>query len=208
MGRNRYDALSWSKDDIESEAWKASLGGGAETWESRGRFQVELLSHFGLQSDHMFADFGCGPLRAGQFIIEYLKSGRYHGYDFNTDFLSIGRKLISDTPALSDKIPQLFSTVDQTLLASNYDFILAFSVLNHFRSKEDRRVFLQRLQMMKAGGRAFITHARWMAEEKMFHGLDLEQRMLTRKDLPEELNLMNWGWKRSDEVFPILELRR
>lgn len=208
MAGNRYDGLSWSKESIKAEIWKSALGGGAEKWETRGRFQVKLLEQLGLRPYHKFLDFGCGPLRAGKYFIGYLDAGCYHGYDFNEDFIGIGRNLIGSTPTLSEKTPDVFSTQDKDWTEASYDYVLLFSVLNHFQSQEERNVFLRKLEELRKGTRVYITHARWMTTEQEFHNLSLSQRLLTPDDLPQDLNPVKWGWPNREEIFPILELVR
>ena len=207
MTRNRYDGLSFSEEDILSENYKKNLGGGPKQWELRGRFQVELLKHLGMQSNSRLADFGCGPLRAGQHIIKFLDEGQYDGYDFNDDFLRIGRELVTSTPELSKKNPQVFSSKDTDFLQTGYDYIIAFSVLNHFQNKEERKQFLHSLKTLTAGTRIYITHAKWMHTEEEFHGLDLEHRLMHQSDFPERLNIEKWGWNEGSNVFPLLEIK-
>lgn len=46
-----------------------------------GREVLELLQRHGLKPNHYLLDFGCGSLRVGRWLIEYLNADRYFGID-------------------------------------------------------------------------------------------------------------------------------
>jgi len=45
----------------------------------------------GLKPNDMFVDFGCGTLRVGASLIEYLEPDRYVGFDIDEKILDVGR---------------------------------------------------------------------------------------------------------------------
>ena len=48
-----------------------------------GATQFRLLCTLGLRAHHTLLDFGCGSLRAGRLIINYLDADKYFGIDPN-----------------------------------------------------------------------------------------------------------------------------
>ncbi|HTR18374.1 MAG TPA: hypothetical protein VMH91_00090, partial [Candidatus Paceibacterota bacterium] len=44
-------------------------------------FQLERLIAHGIKPQHTLLDIGCGYLRGGQYIIDYLEEGNYTGTD-------------------------------------------------------------------------------------------------------------------------------
>jgi hypothetical protein len=44
-------------------------------------FQIKFLIEAGLEPEHYFCDLGCGTLRVGLPVIEYLAPGRYFGWN-------------------------------------------------------------------------------------------------------------------------------
>src|ERR1700674_1277415 len=48
-----------------------------------GATQFRLLCTLGLRANHYLLDFGCGSLRAGRLLINYLDHGRYFGIEPN-----------------------------------------------------------------------------------------------------------------------------
>ena len=45
--------------------------------DSMGATQFRLVTFSGLQEGHSYLDLGCGSLRAGKLILQYLLSNRY-----------------------------------------------------------------------------------------------------------------------------------
>jgi cyclopropane fatty-acyl-phospholipid synthase-like methyltransferase len=48
----------------------------------------------GLKPSDVFVDFGCGTLRVGASLIEYLEPDRYVGFDIDQKILDVGRELL------------------------------------------------------------------------------------------------------------------
>jgi len=64
-----------------------SLVGPGDLWDVKRRFQLEFLLGAGLKPHHRLLDFGCGTLRGGLPLIEYLDQGNYVGLDVRTETL-------------------------------------------------------------------------------------------------------------------------
>lgn len=96
------------------------------------RFQFEFLTGRGLQPEHRLLDIGCGTLRGGLPLIEYLQADHYVGIDARAEVLEEARNEL-DEAGLTHKRPLLICASDpaQIELAERFDFIWAFSVLFH-----------------------------------------------------------------------------
>jgi SAM-dependent methyltransferase len=108
------------------------LVGPPEFWEMKRRFQIDFLRRQGLQPQHYLLDIGCGVLRGGIPIIEYIEVGHYYGIEARAKVLAEGRKELAETK-LEHKQPHL--TVGEHLgelsLKREFDYVWAFSVLIH-----------------------------------------------------------------------------
>jgi hypothetical protein len=60
-----------------------------------GRFELHELIARGVRPDDTFVDYGCGTLRLGVLLIEYLEPGRYFGLDIDERILAVGREQLS-----------------------------------------------------------------------------------------------------------------
>lgn len=109
-----------------------ALVGPAHLWEMKREFQFRFLLHMGLQPQHFLLDMGCGTLRGGIPLIEYLNERHYYGFEVRHDVLEEGRKELQEA-GLEQKKPSLISLdeVSALQLEQTFDVIWAFSVLIH-----------------------------------------------------------------------------
>jgi cyclopropane fatty-acyl-phospholipid synthase-like methyltransferase len=100
------------------------------------RFQFEFLTARGLQPEHRLLDIGCGTLRGGLPLIEYLQAEHYVGIEARAPVLEEARQEL-DEAGLTHKRPLLMCASDpsQIELTARFDFIWAFSVLFHLRDE-------------------------------------------------------------------------
>ncbi|MCP4148294.1 MAG: methyltransferase [bacterium] len=115
-----------------SEARRHSLVGPAQLWKMKRDFQIAFLKKSGLKQEHALLDLGCGTLRGGIPLIEYLDTGNYMGLDSREKIIEEAKKELL-TANLAHKEPILKINTDfQTLLVENkFAYIWAFSVLIH-----------------------------------------------------------------------------
>lgn len=212
-GRYDYARIRLSTADIEAKVYRRHLGGGAEEWDRRGRFQVVMLQALGLESHHRLLDAGCGPLRAGVHLIDALDEGRYCGIDFNPDFIATARFLVAADDRLAAKAPRLERLDDfacEQLGADRFDWVLAFSVLNHC-DDATRRAFFDRVPAVLAPhATVVVTHADWF-DESLLHGGRLAMARMLRgpDDLGAGIDLTAWGFAPPPEgkMFPVAVLQ-
>lgn len=109
-----------------------ALVGPPKLWEMKRRFQFEFLHSRGLRTEHRLLDIGCGTLRGGIPLIEYLEIGHYTGIEARGGVLDEGRKELVEA-GLEHKLPLLIRASDpaQVRLEDPVDFTWAFSVLFH-----------------------------------------------------------------------------
>ena len=108
------------------------LVGPPEFWEMKRSFQIGFLRQHGLQPQHYLLDIGCGVLRGGIPIINYLEVGHYYGVEARPKVLAEGRKELAESK-LEHKRPVLTvgEHVGELSLGREFDFLWAFSVLIH-----------------------------------------------------------------------------
>lgn len=96
------------------------------------KFQIEFLKTMGLSKSDRFLDIGCGTLRGGIPIIDYLDTGNYTGIDVRKIVLDEAKKELKEE-RLKNKSPRLihFENIRDLNFKKKFDYIFAFAVLGH-----------------------------------------------------------------------------
>ncbi len=117
---------------VNDPAARHSLVGPADLWEMKRQFQIDFLRRAGLMPSHELLDFGCGTLRGGIPLIEYLQPGHYTGVEVRREVLEEGRRELEES-GLTVKRPCLVSCDDLASLdlGRRFDVAWAFAVLIH-----------------------------------------------------------------------------
>jgi SAM-dependent methyltransferase len=133
MRRVRRRAPQWHRD---------AVGG---MWEEIGRLQLSFLVSQGLRPQHSLLDIGCGSLRGGVHLIDYLDPGRYVGVDRDAALLHAGRDIELKPGTLPMKRPLLVEMADFDFarLGRRFEFALAQSLFTHLTLNEILRCLLQ-----------------------------------------------------------------
>lgn len=122
-----------SRKIIWSEAERRhALVGKAELWKMKQEFQFNFLQKQGLETSSTFCDIGCGTLRGGIPIIQYLEPQHYWGIDVRVEAINEAVKEVKRVELLYKK-PSIIHAEQLSPLADlpKFDFIWAFSVLFH-----------------------------------------------------------------------------
>lgn len=100
--------------------------------------QFSILFNFGLRSCHKFLDFGCGSLRLGRLLIQYLHKGNYYGIEPREDLVAEGIKGNHLQELVNHKKPHLRISGDCNMSAFGiaFDYILAYSIFTHMPIKQ------------------------------------------------------------------------
>lgn len=208
--RRDYSKIHLDARQIAAGEYMNHLGGRAAAWRKRGEFQLELLRFMGLSHDHRLLDVGCGPIRAGLHFIRHLAAGGYTGVDFNPSFIQAAHRIV-DEAALAASMPSIsvLEEFDFRSVAGVFDWILAFSVLNHCIAEDRQRFFRRVHHVMHGASRLVVTHGAWFEESILAgSGLVLRRRIDSESALPPELALARWGFDGPGDRLPILEFVR
>lgn len=79
-----------TESDIYSDEYTNTFITSGNGWERDGLNQLNILIRNGLQPDMKLLEIGCGFLRGGSHIINYLDDYNYYGLDVNRRMLFIG----------------------------------------------------------------------------------------------------------------------
>ena len=131
MVRNSYDMPDRVAAALSSGQHRNFVGG---MWDELGPQQLEALIELGLEAHHTLLDVGCGALRAGRHIVDYLNPGNYHGFDLLPGLIAAGYDT-ELSPAQRGRLPRenlRGGDITEGLpFVGPFDVALAWSLFSH-----------------------------------------------------------------------------
>jgi SAM-dependent methyltransferase len=135
--RHRGDHIGYYREVVADDLRRgqATAVGNAQrpAWRRIGRLQFDYLKQHGLRPQHYVLEIGCGNLRAGWRIINYLRPGHYYGADISPDVILAAQDTVV-AQGLTAKVPHLTVVKDMKygFLPDDYfDVVHAHSVFSH-----------------------------------------------------------------------------
>jgi SAM-dependent methyltransferase len=138
--------------DEQSE--RHQLVGPAHLWKQKRHWQMGFLLAHGLLPSDRFLDVGCGTLRGGIPVIEYLDEGHYTGIDVREIAIEEAKKELASYPQLAAKRPRLLLSTgfDSLPDLGPIDRAWSFSVLIHMEDEISAGCLLYLAQALRVGG--------------------------------------------------------
>ena len=115
-----------------SDHYRAYVGPPGQ-FDFMGATQFALATSLGLREEHRYLDVGCGSLRAGRFMMQYLLPERYFGIEPN-DWLwkeSLRSEIGEDIVRIKKPHFDTNSNFDFTVFGADFDMIMAQSIFSH-----------------------------------------------------------------------------
>jgi SAM-dependent methyltransferase len=101
-------------------------------WRAKRDFQYGFLRRMGLARSDRLLEIGCGTLRGGLPLIDFLEAGNYCGIEAREPVLREAHKELAEA-ALTHKRPVLLQAADlaSVHLGTTFRIVWAFAVLQH-----------------------------------------------------------------------------
>lgn len=134
--------------------------GAKDKYDIMGATQFNILIRNGLREKHTILDIGCGSLRAGRFLIQYLAPGHYYGIEPNEWLVEtaineeIGRDLLNiKHPFFSYNGDFDFSG----FRFNKFDFVIAHSIFSHAGTTQVKKCIKNVKGILNKKGKFFFT---------------------------------------------------
>lgn len=118
------------------------LGGPPDTYAVSGRRVLRLCIDHGLTPDSTVVEVGCGALRAGVWLIDYLEPDRYYGIEPCEAYRNTGTAILDELGVLG-KRPR-FDTNDRfdlSVFGVTPDVVVASGIFNHAAKRQIAALF-------------------------------------------------------------------
>ena len=109
------------------------LGVPIRDFAASGREHLELLVAAGLRPESALVDVGCGVLRVGYWLIDFLNADGYCGIEPHEGRLKMGIETILEPATIARKRPHFDTNdaFDTSVFGRQFDYFLAFSIWTH-----------------------------------------------------------------------------
>lgn len=135
--RGHPDHVSYYREimrhDVAANPEQAVGSATRDRWLALGELQFSYLREHGLRPEHDVLDIGCGNLRAGWRLIDYLEPRGYTGIDISPDVLLAANRTLVEF-GLQEREPRLGIVDDlrfEHLAGQRFDVVHAHSVFSH-----------------------------------------------------------------------------
>ncbi len=146
------------RESVEEGQHRHAVGG---LWEEMGRLQLAFLKEQGVMPQTRVLDIGCGCLRAGVHLVDYLEAGHYAGTDISQSLLDAGYDVELAEKGLQAKLPRHHLMVDGAFhfqgLPFSPEVALAQSLFTHLPLNYLRLCLYRLRSRMAAAGRFYAT---------------------------------------------------
>ncbi|MCA2230152.1 class I SAM-dependent DNA methyltransferase [Nonomuraea aurantiaca] len=193
--RHRGDHLAYYQAVMKSDtARNPEAAVGSQThqrWLALGKMQFDYLKRHGLRPEHKMLEIGCGNLRAGRLLIDYLEPGNYAGIDISPDILKAARNTLAEYD-LESKQPLLELVADNKFVLfpdGAFDVVHAHSVYSHCPIEVIEECFVHIGRILKPTGHFDFTFDRTEGEEHHVLHEDFYYRTETLVALAEKHGL-------------------
>lgn len=154
------DASKFNLTSPELEQQVEALVGPPGQWQARRDLQLTLLSEFGLTENSHFLDLGCGSLRLGLPLIDYLLPRQYTGVDVDPDCIAAAQRLI-DLFDLQGKSPNIIQSesfgYEELSGRTTFDFVWIFQVFIHLPDELVRKAMKAISSLLADRGASYGT---------------------------------------------------
>lgn len=118
------------------------LGGSVDRFETVGRMQLIILLRNGLYPESKTLDIGCGVLRGGYWLVNFLNPECYFGIEPSKEMVDVGIEHFLGPSLMKTKRPRFDfnAEFDFSVFREKFDFFIARSIWTHASKSQIERM--------------------------------------------------------------------
>lgn len=154
---NPYMDEALTRVRLAEHGHRAVVGG---MWDVIGPLQRDFLIAQGMKRTDRVLDIGCGALRGGAPLAEWLAPGGYYGIDISESLIEAGWREEIAAAGMAERLPRdhLHVTRDfEVPFGVTFDLGLAVSLFTHLKIDGYQRCLERMIPHFRPGGRIFAT---------------------------------------------------
>lgn len=129
-----------------------------------GYIQFDFLKKQGLKPTDEVLEIGCGFLRCGVRLIDFLKKGKYTGIDISASAIEEANEVV-DEYGLNEKEPKLFQNEDlyfddAKFRQQSFDVVFSYSVFTHLPPERIEQCIANMGKILNEGGTHYASYSR------------------------------------------------
>jgi SAM-dependent methyltransferase len=151
-----YSGKVFTDEDIAAGKHRDFIGG---HWDTHGENQLNFLTGQGLKPGDKFLDVGCGSLRAGRHLVDFLEPGNYYGIDANRSLIQAGYD-VELTEEQRARLPVANLRANDRFdgdFGVAFDMAIAQSVFTHVSLNHIRLCLFRLAKVIRPGGKFYAT---------------------------------------------------
>ena len=153
------------KNKLAAGSARSNVSGIPYQWPSGAR-ELNQLVDYGLRPSDTCVEYGCGTLRVGLHVINYLGRGAFWGLDISDCLFADAKKIVGEK-IIDEKEPRLREILPESIVevaAAKPDMLYSVKVMQHVHPNELAEYFGNIMKIIGSSGQAIIS-SKWRDHE-------------------------------------------
>ena len=187
--------------------------GGEDDFEDYGKKLFESLLKFKIKPNSVTFDIGCGCLRIGKHLINYLDKEKYYGLEPEEELIKYALKSLVSKELIENKNPKFVSNYcfDLSEFKKKAQFVIINSIFTHLNKKDVHKCLSEICRYLDVDGKVIATFSKTKRPQiqilkshnhrNFFYTIDEMEQIGKYVGLKTNYLGNNWGHPRNQDLI-------